>query len=233
MKKISYFIIFLVILAVSCLKLTDLNPKLLPLLDGEQERMIYKNKDVYAQIKVAGTNIDYPIVQHPSDDSYYLRHDVNQSETIYGAIFTEKMNRKDFKDLVTIVYGHSTNDGSMFGSLERFADSAFFQKNKRIEIDSNSKDETITYDIFSAYSYTDDHLFQTFDLGNPLAVPNYFETIKQISENLTGNYRDIGYTPTDRLQILSTCDTKDNGRRFIVHAKETNRIKVNQDTRTH
>lgn len=230
MKKISYFIIFLVILVASCLKLTDLNPKLLTLFDGEQERMTYKNKDVYAQIKVAGTSIDYPIVQHPSDDSYYLRHDVNRSETIYGAIFTEKKNRKEFKDLVTIVYGHSTNDGSMFGSLERFADSAFFQKNKRIDI--NSKDEKITYDIFSAYSYKDAHLFQTFDLGNPLAVPNYFETIKQISENLTGNYRDIGYTPTDRLLILSTCDTKDNGRRFIVHAKETNRVKVNQDTST-
>lgn len=231
MKKISYFIIFLAILAVSYLKLTDLNPKLLPLLGREQESETYKNKDVYANIKVAGTNIDYPIVQHPSDDSYYLAHDVNQSETIYGAIFTEKMNRKDFKDLVTIVYGHATNDGSMFGSLERFENSSFFQSNKLIEI--NIRDEKITYGIFSAYSYTDAHLFQTFDLGNSLAIPNYFETIRQVAESGTGNYRDISYTPNDRLLILSTCDIKDNGRRFIVHAKETNRVKVNQDTRKH
>ena len=35
------------------------------------------NPDVYAWITVPGTDIDYPILQHASDNSYYLMHNID------------------------------------------------------------------------------------------------------------------------------------------------------------
>ena len=187
----------------------------------ERDELFHKNQDVYAHLKVPGTNIDYPIAQHPEDDSYYLSHDFDQNETIYGAVFTEKVNRKDFNDPTTIIYGHSTLDGSMFGSLEWFESSDFFEHHKVIQI--QTKDKKIAYEIFSAYSFTDDHLFHTFQLDKQTSRADYIKKIPQFARDLNGHYRDLTLTDKDKLLILSTCDIRDNGRRFVVHAKEKNR----------
>lgn len=31
------------------------------------------NKDIYAWLEIPGTNVSYPILQHPTEDEYYLR----------------------------------------------------------------------------------------------------------------------------------------------------------------
>ena len=36
-----------------------------------------QNPDVYAWIQVPGTEVDYPILQSPDDNGYYLDHDIN------------------------------------------------------------------------------------------------------------------------------------------------------------
>ncbi|MGQ7320260.1 class B sortase [Streptococcus suis] len=74
-----------------------------------------------------GTRIDYPVAQHPTDDSYYLSHDSDGAETYYGAIFTELFNTKTFEYSVTILYGHAMVDDSMFGSLDYFTDQQFLR----------------------------------------------------------------------------------------------------------
>lgn len=38
-----------------------------------------ENSDVYAWIYVPGTNVDYPVLQHPTDDAYYLEHNMDGS----------------------------------------------------------------------------------------------------------------------------------------------------------
>ncbi|EPI04357.1 sortase, SrtB family [Enterococcus faecalis 13-SD-W-01] len=184
----------------------------------EEANHFLQQKDVYAYLKVEGTPIDYPIAQHPTDDRYYLSHDVEGNKTIYGAIFTERINAKDFNDAVTIIYGHATRDDSMFGTLSHFAEKNFFDKHKVITI--QTRREHITYEVFAAYSYTDTHLFDAFHLEDNDAVKGYFEEIKKISVQLDGNYREIARHPDQKLVILSTCDAEKEGRRFIVHAIE-------------
>ena len=51
-----------------------------------------QNPDVYAWITVPGTQIDYPILQSPDDNSYYLTHTIDGEEKTEGAIFTENYN---------------------------------------------------------------------------------------------------------------------------------------------
>lgn len=180
--------------------------------------------NIYAHVTVPRTNIDYPIAQHPTDDTFYLHHDFDDNETVYGAVFTERINAKDFNDLVTIVYGHATRDGSMFGTLDNFADKNFFDQNKTITI--QTRQELITYEVFAAYSYTDEHLFDTYELGKKNFVTSYLNKIKGISDELGGNYRESVINTENKILILSTCDAEDGGRRFVVHAVERKRVSI-------
>ena len=70
-----------------------------------------QNPDIYAWITVPGTGIDYPVLQKgdaadPYDD-YYLNHTLDLREGYPGSIYSHAVNRRDFEDPVTILYGHN------------------------------------------------------------------------------------------------------------------------------
>ena len=182
------------------------------------EKKFHQNPDVFAWLTVEGTRIDYPVAQHPRDDAYYLSHDIDGEETYYGAIFTELVNKKTFEDPVTIIYGHAMLDDSMFGSLDYFAKPAFFKEHERITIDTLT--QHFEYEVLAAHSYTDDHLFHTFELGSLEGLGHYLETLKTRSLDYGGAYRKIDRNPQkDRFLILSTGDATGNAQRFVVTAR--------------
>ena len=71
------------------------------------------NPDVYAWIAVPGTEIEYPILQHPSEKSYYVMHNIDGSYGNPGCIYTENLNSKDITDNNTVIYGHNVKIDSM------------------------------------------------------------------------------------------------------------------------
>ena len=89
------------------------------------------NPDIYAWITIPGTAVDYPIVQRPEDNSYYLTHNTDGEESAEGAIFTEDYNSRDFTDPNTVIYGHNMRNGSMFRSLHNYMDRSFFDENRK------------------------------------------------------------------------------------------------------
>ena len=93
------------------------------------EMLKEENADIYAWIYIPNTNIDYPILQHPTDDNYYLQHNLDGSTGYPGCIFTQSMNALDFTDSNTVIYGHNMGDGSMFHTLHEFEDNIFFDDN--------------------------------------------------------------------------------------------------------
>ena len=107
------------------------------------------NPDIYAWITVPGTVIDYPILQHASDNSYYLMHNIDGSYGYPGCIYTENMNSKDFTDNNTVIYGHNMKNGSMFAQLHKFEDPDFFNENREVLI--YLPDEVLHYTIFAAH----------------------------------------------------------------------------------
>ena len=84
------------------------------------------NQDIYAWIYIPGTGVDYPVLQHPSDDSYYLNYNMNGTRGYPGCIYTEKANSKEFTDFDTVVYGHNMRNDTMFASLHNYEDQTFF-----------------------------------------------------------------------------------------------------------
>ena len=182
------------------------------------KQKFHQNPDVYAWVSVDGTRIDYPIAQHPTDDSYYLSHDLDGNETYYGAIFTELVNTKTFNDSVTIIYGHAMVDDSMFGSLDYFADQQFFKDHTQITIDT--LDHHYEYDIIAAHPYVDDHLFHSFQLGTRSGLRTYLDTFRERVETYGGAYREQFIdSEKDKVLILSTCDAVSDSYRYVVTAK--------------
>lgn len=174
-----------------------------------------KNPDIYAWLHVPGTPIDYPIVQSQTEEEgFYLTHDVDKEKNIYGAIYTEKINNKDFTDPMTVVYGHNMRDGSMFGSLKKFADPGFFREQDKIIIYLPGN-EVLTYQIAAAYEYPADHLISTFDLQTEEKTDAYFQKVRGFAKQYGGNYREKVQLKAPAV-TLSTCTAGDSSFRYLV-----------------
>lgn len=77
------------------------------------------NKDIYAWLEIPGTNVSYPILQHPTEDEYYLRRNYKGEDDKEGCLFTEcSYNDGNMGDRMTVIYGHNMKNGEMFGSLQ-------------------------------------------------------------------------------------------------------------------
>lgn len=184
------------------------------------ESLQASNEDIYAWITIPDTTIDYPIAQHPTDDSYYLSHGADGIYSDYGCPYTELTDSKKFTDFNTIIYGHNMNDGSMFGALHQYEDEDFFKEHRTIYI--YTTDHTFTYTVFAAVMYTDAHIPYYYDdnvIADREAFLNSLQT--DIVKERSIYYEDMDVTSSSKIVTLSTCDRKLRSNRFLVVAVMT------------
>lgn len=175
------------------------------------------NPDIYAWIEVPGTNIDYPIVQHPEDNSYYLTRTVEHKETVAASIYTENYNSKDFEDHHTVIYGHNMKNGTMFRTLHNFEDYDFFEEHREIII--YLPDDTKYYEIFAAYTYDNRHLLHSYYCEEAESFQKYLDEVFAIKDFNAFIDREIEVTGEDRIITLSTCvNSGDMTQRYLVQA---------------
>ncbi len=173
------------------------------------------NEDIYAWIYVPGTSVDYPILQHPTDDSYYLNYNIDGTYGRPGCIYTESRNSKDFTDFNTVIYGHNMKDGTMFRTLHNFEDSEVFDEYQYIYI--YTEDDIFVYQIFRAYKYEKYHLLKKFDTSYEGGIQRYIE-VMQTYRSLVSNSNDElleSLTTEDKIVTLSTC-CGDSNYRYLV-----------------
>ena len=173
-----------------------------------------ENEDIYAWVYIPGTKIDYPVLQHPTDDSYYLEHNLDGSKGYPGCIYTEAVNSKEFTDPNTVLYGHNMKDGSMFASLHNYEDSQVFEENPYIFIYTPEK--TFVYQIFAAYKYNAIHLIYNFDLSNQEVFQNYLDQIFETREMGANIRNDVSVNAQNHIITLSTCISGEKNKRFLV-----------------
>lgn len=177
-----------------------------------------QNADIYAWIYVSDTTVDYPIVQHPTDNSYYLNYNLDGSYGYPGCIYTEDYNSKDFSDLHTVIYGHNLKDHTMFSTLHNYEDPELMQEDHYIYI--YTEDYVYVYQIFGAYEYAAIHLLDNYDLSNEYVYEQYIKDVLNVDRTpaRVANIRhDIPVTKEDRIVTLSTCTTDDTASlRYLV-----------------
>ena len=176
-------------------------------------QIIEECPDCYAWIRIPDTNIDYPIVQSPSDNTFYLDHNSYGDYEYAGAIFTENLNAKDFTDPNTVIYGHNMKNGSMFQNLHLFEDRAFMEEHPTFEI--YLPDKILTYQVFAAYNYDDRHLLQSFDFKDSRLFELYLEEIRNQRSMSANIDAEVAVTAEDKIVTLSTCNGI-NDQRYLV-----------------
>lgn len=174
------------------------------------------NPEAYAWITIPGTEIDYPILQSETDNTYYLTHNIEGEESPEGAIFTEDYNSKDFEDPNTVIYGHNMRNGSMFQGLHEYMDRAFFDENREVLI--YLPDKILHYEIFAAYLYDDRHLLESFDFEDEDVFEAYLNRIFSIRDMNSFIDTDMEVTAEDKIITLSTCYSNESNQRYLVQA---------------
>jgi sortase B len=171
------------------------------------------NPDIYAWITIPEANVDYPILQSETDNSFYLTHTVNGKKSVYGSIYTENYNAKDFSDFNTVVYGHNMKNGTMFGSLKKFRDANFFNQNRYITVYMPQR--ILKYEIFAAVTWDNKHILLSRSFENEINRITYIEDIFSVRDINSQIKKDITVTEKDKIITLSTC-MNDKEKRFLV-----------------
>lgn len=172
-------------------------------------------EDIYAWIYVPDTTVDYPVLQHPTDNSYYLNYNMDGTRGFPGCIYTEDYNRKDFSDVHTVIYGHNLKDKTMFTSLHNFENEELFEKEHYIFI--YTEDYVFVYQIFAAYEYPSIHLLDNYDFTNEYVYADFLKQIYATQDRVANVKKEIRVTTDDQILTLSTC-TRDSNEslRFLV-----------------
>lgn len=197
-------------------KITEEDKKLSPLARINFDLLKQTSPDVYAWIEIPDTDIAFPIVQHPKNNSYYLRRAINGAYDVTGCVYTQNYNKKDFTDKNTVIYGHYMDDGTKFGPLLYYMDKDFFDSHRRIDIYTET--EWFTYEIFAAVPFNTRHILKSYKgEGDPHRA--FLEEALSVSDARAIIMKDVEIDPkTDKIITLSTC-LKTDTRRYLVLAK--------------
>lgn len=151
-----------------------------PSLNIDFDELRKLNNDIYAWIDISNIKINYPILQHPEDNTYYLYHNLNGQKGYPGCIYSENYNRTDFSDPVTILYGHHMNNSTMFGSLLKYEDPNFLKENYLISIYTPT--QSFSYEIVLVAEYDNIHILKSFTFINKKDKTLFLENILNTSK---------------------------------------------------
>lgn len=178
-----------------------------------------KNKKLIGWLKIADTNIDYPVMQTVNNE-YYLDHNVNQGYDKNGSIFMDYRCSLYPRNTNLILYGHHMKSGKMFGALQNYAKESYYKEHAVIEFDTIY--EKGTYEIlyvFYSKIYTENEIrfkyYQFFDANSKEEFDSNMKEMANMSLYNTGVTAQYG----DQLLTLSTCDDSQSDGRFVVVAK--------------
>lgn len=172
------------------------------------------NEDIYAWIDIEDTNVHYPILQSATDDSYYLEHTVDRRAGLPGSIYTESINKKDFSDYMTLIYGHDMRDGSMFKHLHKFSDAEFFKSHDTVMI--YTEESILEYKVLAAVAYSNAHIMYKYDQNEASDRAAFVKSLYEM-KNSRNQYRDgVKVDEESRFVVLSTCITGQPDKRWIV-----------------
>lgn len=177
------------------------------------------NPDIYAWIEIPGTGIDYPVLQSASDDLYYLETAPDGSPYIGGSVFTQaSYNGMTFEDPVTVLYGNTMRDGTMFGSLQMLYSAPPAEDAAEREILIHLPGEVRCYEVFAAVPFDNTHILYTYDFSSKYWYGNFFDRIRNIRSIDAWFEEENAPEYGDAVILLSTSLADGSDGRFLVMA---------------
>ncbi len=157
--------------------------------------------------------INYPLMQTDNNE-YYLNHLISGKENINGSLFLDYLCNDDFSSRNTLIYGHSMKNGTMFATLLRYRNQAYYDAYPCFYLYTPKGNYRI--DVFSGFETTaDDRAYVVaFNDNEMLSLVSYLFSKSAFRSN-------VQVSETDRLVTLSTCAYSHDDARFLVVGKLT------------
>lgn len=167
------------------------------------------SEDVKAWIYIEGTEVNYPIAQS-EDNNYYLRRLLDGTYNTAGTLFLDYRNGEDFSDMHNVVYGHNMDDGSMFHTILKYKEQAFYDEHPTAYLMTPGKSYEIEF--FSGYVAAASDDAWKMDFADERSFEDWINAAESKS------YFESGIHPgsNDRLITLSTCSYDFNDARFVL-----------------
>ncbi len=199
--------------------LKDNDVKIPEVLD-EYAGLYAENSDTIGWLKIDGTTIDYVVMQAPDEINKYLRRDFYGKDSTRGCLFVDEYCDIFNSDNI-IIYGHNMKDGSMFGTLDSYADESFYAEHKLIRFDTIY--EKHSYEVVAAISTSipakDEDVFRYYEYTSSNDEETFLEYADFIEKNKLYD-TGVEINPGDKLLTLSTCAYHTTDGRFIVVARQ-------------
>lgn len=186
----------------------------------EYKQLYEENPDLYGWIKIEDSIVDYPVMYTPDDPNFYLYRNWQKEETTSGSIFIDGRSNEDTQNL--LVYGHNMKNGTMFGSLDKYKDKAYYDQHKYIQFDTVY--EKATYEIIAVsrgivyYENEPQNEFLFYEHIELNSEEEFNDYISYMKEN---SYYEIDSTAEygDEIITLCTCDYWTDNARLLIVAK--------------
>lgn len=157
------------------------------------------NSQTTAWLMIPDTDIDFPVVQS-EDNSYYLTHNLENNESVYGVPFLDYRCSSDFSDFNSVIYGHNIEGERMFAQLLHFQEDDFFQQHDIGYLITNQQVFTVHW--FSCLVVKNDAFVYDTVFLTDAQKTNFINNVKQQAVQ----YRQVDVNLLEkRLVTLSTC----------------------------
>lgn len=174
---------------------------------------MYSNDEIVGYLKIEGTTIDYPVVQH-TDNEFYLEKNIYKEPDVSGWVFLDYENSIVNFDKNTIIYGHNMKQDIMFHALRNYRSEDFFNEHRYIVFNTLYEDT-----VWEVFSFMKTHV----SLNYLQVQPNDKEYKKLLSDIKSQSMYDTGVDVniTDKILNLSTCsvDPAESMYRYVLSAK--------------
>ena len=183
-------------------------------------KLFKKNGDMIGWITVKGTKIDYPVMQTPKDNEYYLHRNFDREYDVNGLPFLDAQCDVEDDESNLMVYGHHMKSGLMFKHLMDFESESFYKNHKTVYLDTLFDERE--YEVVSAFRsqiYKEDtDAFKYYEYIGPLTEKRFNTYVKNVKKR---SLYDTGITPEygDQLLTMVTCAYHTEEGRFVVVAR--------------
>ncbi|MGB4587974.1 MAG: class B sortase [Clostridiaceae bacterium] len=170
------------------------------------------NPDFAGWLTIGDTKVNYPVARG-SDNTYYLEHSFEKKKNELGSIFMDYRNVGMGVDSHTVLYGHYTESGYMFGDLDRYLSKKYLDAHSEIVFSDPYTERH--YRIFSVHVSPPDGAILPVGISGEEFL-QYVSLLKEYSVHLL----DVSVTETDHILTLVTCNYGIKDGRLFIHAVE-------------
>ena len=172
------------------------------------------NSDIYAWIYIPDTKIDYPVLQHPTDNLYYLNHNLDGSSGYQGCLFIDEHCRIRPRSTNLLIHGHNMKNGSMFAGLHRYSDSEYLAEHPYVYV--YTEEGMKVYRIFAVHEYSNEHLLYGHNYYDADEMQDYLDEIQDSRSMANVGDMENAVDTDSHILTLSTCISNKPNNRFLV-----------------